>query len=52
MTSVDGNFGDRIRLPFVLGPEEMREGVDRLARAWAEYEPQASSVPHAVRVVV
>ena len=32
MTSVDGNFADRVRLPFVLEPDQMREG-DRAARA-------------------
>ncbi len=52
MTSVDGNFGDRVRLPFVLEPGEMREGVERLARAWAEYEPTIGAAPRAVRVVV
>jgi DNA-binding transcriptional MocR family regulator len=52
MTSVDGNFGDRVRLPFVLDAEQMREGVERLARAWAEYEPEVGAGPRAVRVVV
>jgi DNA-binding transcriptional MocR family regulator len=52
MTSVDGNFADRVRLPYVLEPAEMREGVERLARAWAEYEPMIGATPRAVRVVV
>jgi DNA-binding transcriptional MocR family regulator len=52
MTSVDGNFADRIRVPYVLEPGEMREGVERLARAWAEYESQITGGPRAVRVVV
>jgi DNA-binding transcriptional MocR family regulator len=52
MTSVDGNFADRVRLPYVLEPAEMREGVERLARAWAEYEPMIGAGPRAVRVVV
>ena len=52
MTSVDGNFADRLRLPYVLEPDELRDGVDRLANAWAEYEPQARSVTRGVRVVV
>lgn len=52
MTSVDGHFADRMRLPYVLDPAEMREGVERLARAWAEYEPQIGASPRAVRVVV
>jgi DNA-binding transcriptional MocR family regulator len=52
MTSVDGNFSDRVRLPYVLEPGEMREGVNRLAAAWAEYEPTIGAAPRAVRVVV
>jgi DNA-binding transcriptional MocR family regulator len=52
MTSVDGNFADRVRLPYVLEPDEMREGVERLARAWADYEPAIGTTPRAVRVVV
>jgi DNA-binding transcriptional MocR family regulator len=52
MTSVDGRFGDRIRLPYVLEPEEMRDGVARLAAAWADFEPGLAERPHAVRVVV
>jgi DNA-binding transcriptional MocR family regulator len=52
MTSVDGNFADRVRIPYVLGPEEMREGVERLARAWAEYEPAAVPPTRAMQVVV
>jgi DNA-binding transcriptional MocR family regulator len=28
-----------LRLPFVLGGEAMREGIARLARAWAAYPP-------------
>lgn len=52
MTSVDGHFGDRIRLPFVLEPAELRQGVERLATAWAEYEPQTTSTDRPVRVVV
>ena len=52
MTSVDGHFADRVRLPYVLEPELMREGVERLASAWTEYEPTIGSVPRAVRVVV
>lgn len=52
MTSVDGRFADRIRLPYVLEPDEMRDGVERLAAAWADYEPQIAARPHAVRIVV
>jgi len=52
LTSVDGNFADRVRLPYVLDAAQMREGVERLADAWAEYAPQVGSAPRAVRVVV
>ena len=52
MTSVDGNFQDRLRLPYVLAPDDMREGVERLAAAWTEYAPQATAAPRAVAVVV
>jgi DNA-binding transcriptional MocR family regulator len=52
MASVDGNFGDRVRLPYVLSRDELRDGIERLARAWTEYEPQATSVSRGVRVVV
>jgi DNA-binding transcriptional MocR family regulator len=54
MTSVDGKFSDRIRLPFVLEPGAMRDGVERLASAWREYEAEADAdaAPRAVRIVV
>ncbi|WP_370523987.1 PLP-dependent aminotransferase family protein [Cellulomonas sp. APG4] len=31
---VDGSFEDRLRLPFALPPEQLEEGVARLALAW------------------
>jgi DNA-binding transcriptional MocR family regulator len=37
--SVDGSFSDRIRLAFGEEPELLREAVDRLAAAWAAFEP-------------
>lgn len=52
MTSVDGHFADHLRLPYVLAPDDMRDGVIRLADAWAEYVPSAVSATRAVRVVV
>lgn len=33
----------RIRLPFVLEPDELRAGIERLARVWELYTPHASS---------
>ncbi|HYF12232.1 MAG TPA: PLP-dependent aminotransferase family protein, partial [Actinomycetota bacterium] len=52
MTSVDGNFADRLRIPYVLASEQMRDGVERLARAWAEYEPEVASFARSIQVVV
>jgi DNA-binding transcriptional MocR family regulator len=52
MSSVVGGFADRIRLPYVLDPGQLRDGVERLARAWAEYEPRAETAGRSVRVVV
>jgi len=52
MTSVEGNFVDRLRIPYVLPPEEMREGIERLARAWSEYEPGATPLTRSIQVVV
>ena len=39
LASPDGGFDDHLRLPYVLGPEQMEEGVGRLARAWEVYAP-------------
>ena len=36
-----GGFPDYLRLPFVLEPETISEGVSRLARAWTAYAPSA-----------
>ena len=35
--SPGNGFGDHLRLAFVPEPEEIREGIDRLARAWEKY---------------
>jgi len=37
LASPTGGCADRLRLPFVLDAEPMREGVERLARAWSAY---------------
>jgi DNA-binding transcriptional MocR family regulator len=37
LASPSGGFGDRLRMPFVLEAAPMREGVERLARAWDAY---------------
>ena len=37
LASPTGGCADRLRIPFVLDAGPMREGVERLARAWAAY---------------
>jgi DNA-binding transcriptional MocR family regulator len=39
LASPDGGFRDHIRLAFGTSPEQIVEGVDRLAAAWAAYGP-------------
>jgi DNA-binding transcriptional MocR family regulator len=41
LASADGAGADRLRLPFVHDAETMTEGVERLARAWRAYSPEA-----------
>ena len=35
--SASGGFPDHVRIPFVEQPETIREGLERLGRAWATY---------------
>jgi DNA-binding transcriptional MocR family regulator len=35
----------RLRLPFVLDPDVLLVGVDRLAAAWSAYAPRAATLP-------
>jgi DNA-binding transcriptional MocR family regulator len=35
----------RLRLPFVLDPDVLLAGVDRLAAAWSAYAPRAATLP-------
>ena len=49
--SPSGGFTDRVRLPFGGDPAAMREGIARLARAWADYRPLATVQP-GMRLVV
>jgi DNA-binding transcriptional MocR family regulator len=42
LASPDGGFRDHIRLAFGTSPEQIVEGVDRLAAAWAAYGPRAA----------
>jgi DNA-binding transcriptional MocR family regulator len=37
LASPDGGCGDYLRIPYVLDAAPMREGVERLARAWQAY---------------
>ena len=37
LASPDGGCAEHLRLPYVLDAEPMREGVERLARAWEAY---------------
>ncbi|HVT16563.1 MAG TPA: PLP-dependent aminotransferase family protein [Thermoanaerobaculia bacterium] len=41
--SPTGGCADYMRLPFVLDPPDLRDGVARLARAWSAYLPLAHS---------
>jgi DNA-binding transcriptional MocR family regulator len=41
LASPDSAGADRLRLPFVHDAETMTEGVERLARAWRAYSPEA-----------
>ena len=43
LASPDGGGVDRLRLPFVHDAETMTEGVQRLARAWRAFSPEARS---------
>ncbi len=50
--SPDRSFADHVRIPFVLAPERMAEGVSRLAAAWASYAPAAERKRAALEVIV
>jgi DNA-binding transcriptional MocR family regulator len=52
LASPDGSFADHLRLPFVLGPEEMEEGIRRLARAWKAYSPTSRRARASLGVLV
>lgn len=39
LASPTGGCSDHVRLPFVLEPGRMTEGVERLARAWEAFSP-------------
>jgi DNA-binding transcriptional MocR family regulator len=50
--SPSNGFGDHLRLAFVPEPSEIREGVDRLARAWEKYAAGKDSARVRVGVIV
>jgi DNA-binding transcriptional MocR family regulator len=50
--SPDRSFADHVRIPYVLPPDRMTEGVERLARAWADYAPAAQRRRAALEVIV
>ncbi|MEO8190113.1 MAG: PLP-dependent aminotransferase family protein [Acidobacteriota bacterium] len=50
--SPTNTFADHLRLAFVPEPEEIAEGVDRLARAWEKYAAGRDAARARVRVIV
>jgi len=52
LASPDGGFDDHLRLPYVLGAEQMEEGVRRLARAWEIYAPSPRRARASLDVLV
>ena len=52
LASPEGHYGDYLRVPFVLDPEVMTEGVARLARAWEAYAPVSGQERGRVGVLV
>lgn len=52
VASADNSFADYLRLPFGLEPAVLEEGIRRLARAWAAYEPLVQPAHAALAVIV
>ena len=52
LASPTGGCADRLRLPFVLDAAPMREGVERLARAWAAYAGREAPGRRPAKVLV
>jgi DNA-binding transcriptional MocR family regulator len=52
VNSPEGRWTDHVRLPFVLPPAKMEEGIRRIAAAWAEYAPARRAVRRAASVLV
>jgi len=47
-----GGSDDRLRIPFTAPPDELTEGVRRLAAAWSAYERLGTSAPASVHALV
>jgi DNA-binding transcriptional MocR family regulator len=52
VASADNGFRDFVRLPFGLEPATMKEGVERLARAWDAYVPMAEPAKQTLAIIV
>jgi DNA-binding transcriptional MocR family regulator len=52
LASPDGGCKDHLRIPFVLDAKPMKEGIERLARAWSAYASGAAKRPRAAGVLV
>ncbi|HTY42942.1 MAG TPA: PLP-dependent aminotransferase family protein [Thermoanaerobaculia bacterium] len=52
LASSSGGCADRLRLPFVLDAAPMKEGVERLARAWAAYAGEDAARRRSAGVLV
>jgi DNA-binding transcriptional MocR family regulator len=52
LASPQGGCADRLRIPFVLEAAPMKEGVERLARAWAAYAGSSAKRPRSAGVLV
>lgn len=50
--SPSNGFAEFLRIPYVLEPEKIREGVRLLARAWSAYAPPERSERAALEVLV
>ena len=52
LASPDGGFRDHIRIAYGAEPDDLVEGVERLAAAWAAYAPVAHRSRPSVAVSV
>jgi DNA-binding transcriptional MocR family regulator len=52
LASPDGGFRDHIRIAFGTSPEQIVEGVDRLAAAWSAYAPGPRTTRRSISVSV